>query len=706
MRNKHSLTLLLSLIFCFNSLFAQVDGVWNPSMGSWFNNGETYEINWSSTNVQSVKIEYSSNGGSSWNLIVNNVPSFDFFFNSYSWSIPQNLFTTTHSNSLVRVTASNGTSSATSDFFTLSNQSPFNISIPNTSTNWLIGTNVEIHISSTLPQVLDVYGIDVYIDDVYVDSYFANHSITQGSSSFSILLNPNFLNPTNNAKIRIFAGDFNNFYVVSSSLFSLSLPTNLLTAVNSPQNLSEWFVGDYLDISWFSFDINSVNIELSTNAGSSWQTIGTNVNSQNNGSNFYSYLIGNTGLTEGNIYNSKIRITNNSDVSNVVESEIFTINYPTQGVNEVLSPQAGAYWIVDNSYFIEWLNYGVDAVDIEYSTNGGASWETITENEPVFPNGYNGYFWENLPATINDIFPNSLIRVSDSQGSTFAISEVFTLSNQSLVKFISPISTTTWSIGHTVNVIFENSSGGDITLSYIDAFENGNLVQMNDIFQSYSPGIHSFQIFVDPQLYYPSDFYTLLLAFEDANFNFYYVYSDTFSVINGTPPSLSTNTNSLTFNSNAASSTFDIISNTSWTITSTESWITTLPTFGANNATISVSVQQNPNSTNRNGQLIVEGSGLTEIVNIVQNGNTVGIENLESKDIRVFPNPTKDWIQVTFSNEDLATVSVLDLSGRVLANYGNFSSNDMINLSHLVNGFYIIKIEINNTVSTYKISKL
>ena len=61
----------------------------NPNGGEILEGGSIYEINWSSNDVEDVKIEYSVNNGASWNLIVDTTPS----TGAYLWDIP-NILTT------------------------------------------------------------------------------------------------------------------------------------------------------------------------------------------------------------------------------------------------------------------------------------------------------------------------------------------------------------------------------------------------------------------------------------------------------------------------------------------------------------------------------------------------------------------------------------------------------------------------------------
>jgi photosystem II stability/assembly factor-like uncharacterized protein len=68
---------------------SKVINVINPNGGEILDGGSIYEINWSSNDVEDVKIEYSVNNGASWNLIVNTTPSTGI----YLWNVPEILTT-------------------------------------------------------------------------------------------------------------------------------------------------------------------------------------------------------------------------------------------------------------------------------------------------------------------------------------------------------------------------------------------------------------------------------------------------------------------------------------------------------------------------------------------------------------------------------------------------------------------------------------
>jgi hypothetical protein len=95
-----------------------------------------------------------------------------------------------------------------------------------------------------------------------------------------------------------------------------------------------------------------------------------------------------------------------SDTSNAV----FSISTATSPAVAVTSPNGGEKWAVGSSQAVYWSAYGgVERIDIEYSTNNGGSWTTITSSTPATM-GAIGYSWT-IP---NKVSSQCLVRVKDT----------------------------------------------------------------------------------------------------------------------------------------------------------------------------------------------------------------------------------------------------------------------------------------------------
>ena len=87
--------------------------------------------------------------------------------------------------------------------------------------------------------------------------------------------------------------------------------------------------------------------------------------------------------------------------------------------------------------------------------------------------------------------------------------------------------------------------------------------------------------------------------------------------------SLTVSPTSQSFGSTAGSQTASISSNTTWTVTDNQSWITVSPTSGSNNATITVNVTQNTGAS-RSGTVTITGGGITRTIAVSQAAASTG----------------------------------------------------------------------------------
>lgn len=93
-------------------------------------------------------------------------------------------------------------------------------------------------------------------------------------------------------------------------------------------------------------------------------------------------------------------------------------------------------------------------------------------------------------------------------------------------------------------------------------------------------------------------------------------------------PALVVSANSLTILAAGGSTkTFDIMSNTDWTVESDQSWLTVNSSSGSSNATITLTATANTASVSRTANVTVSGSGVTaQIITVTQIGNVTTTE--------------------------------------------------------------------------------
>ena len=151
-------------------------------------------------------------------------------------------------------------------------------------------------------------------------------------------------------------------------------------AVLSPNGGEVWLAGSIQNIIWNSTDVVDVKIEFSSDNGINWISIVDSVPS----TGIYDWTVPNVLTSQGRIKISDITDPNIFDISDGP----FTIQ--SSKVITVLTPNGGEQIEGGSNYDITWSSTDVEFVDIEYSINNGASWNSIVDS--VQSTGI--YLWE------------------------------------------------------------------------------------------------------------------------------------------------------------------------------------------------------------------------------------------------------------------------------------------------------------------------
>lgn len=111
--------------------------------------------------------------------------------------------------------------------------------------------------------------------------------------------------------------------------------------------------------------------------------------------------------------------------------------------------------------------------------------------------------------------------------------------------------------------------------------------------------------------------------------------------ITQTPSFLNVSPNMITIGASAGSITFDISSNTSWTVNESSSWLSVTTSSGSNNSTITINYNANTGGSNQTATITVSGIGVTsQTVQITQTAATVtDVYDLQFTDVRQICNP-------------------------------------------------------------------
>jgi len=430
-----------------------------PNGGEVLNIGETFRIEWVSSGVTSVKIEFSSNNGTEWNPVISTYPADSGF---YLWNPIPNIASV---QCLMRISdVSNDTlKDVSNSTFQITSPRVLRVTSPNGGESW--GANSTKTIAWYSSQVANVR-LEYTIDNGVTWNLIANDVPSTGVYNWSPIPNT----PTVNAKIKIsnmvdlFPSD------VSDSVFSITAEPAL--KVLEPNGGENWMSGSSQYIKWttalgkigkykgipenpyFPESIANIKIEFSTNSGSNWFTI---VNTTpNNGSYYWDSVPS---------HNSSLCLVRISDADHGVPFDlsdaVFTIYNTIQQEIIVTRPNGGEIFPAGTSQNITWTSTGVATVSIDYTINNGSSWTRIVSN--LASNGF--YSWTQVPNTAST---NCKIKISDAADNfpSDQSNAVFTIAPEPDVRVITPNGGEVLQSGQTYNITWTTENIANVKIEF------------------------------------------------------------------------------------------------------------------------------------------------------------------------------------------------------------------------------------------------
>lgn len=447
--------------------------VTSPNGGETYKTNSAQSITWTSTDVTNVKIEYSTNNGTDWNTIVASTPAAagTYQWVTPSGEYDQCRVKVSDVNNPSLVIYSDG-SDAT---FLVSSYTIISVGTGTaTTTDLPINTNYgynysqQIYTSAQINNAGDIKKIAFSVDgsannsttwDVYMGhtdkttfssttdwvpvgsmtQVFSGEVTFPSSQGYLVVTLPTAFtyNNTQNLVIAVhekepnydggnYWGSFTSgpntgiYYRSDSNNPNPSSPptANSITSninrinvyfpdlvssitVASPNGGENWAVGSSKNITWGYNLVDNVKIEYTTNNGSNWTTIEASTPAN---ATSYSWTIPNEISA-----NCKVRVSDASNSAlNDESNALFSI---IAAYITVTAPNGGESWNIGTAHNITWTSDGVTNVKLEYSTTGGAPWNSIIASTAASAGTY-AWTIPNAPS------PNCLVKVSEASTGT------------------------------------------------------------------------------------------------------------------------------------------------------------------------------------------------------------------------------------------------------------------------------------------------
>ncbi|MBM6497819.1 T9SS type A sorting domain-containing protein, partial [Flavobacterium macrobrachii] len=79
-------------------------------------------------------------------------------------------------------------------------------------------------------------------------------------------------------------------------------------------------------------------------------------------------------------------------------------------------------------------------------------------------------------------------------------------------------------------------------------------------------------------------------------------------------------------------------------------------------------------------------------------------DNFSFESLKLYPNPTKNTLNVSY-NQEISNVEVYNLVGQRVANLSPNANEGQLDMSNLASGAYFVKVTSNNATKTVKVIK-
>jgi hypothetical protein len=409
----------------------------SPNGGeSWYATG-SYSITWQSLGsigLNSIKLEYSANGGTTWTTIAENLAN----TGTYNWQVADVI------TSQLKVKVSDASQPGVEDV-SENNASIIAPSITVTSPNggelWVVGLQY--------PITWTTIGPNGSIRNNLVLQYSANGGTTWTNIASGVINEGTYIwhvpnSISDNCLVRIYDFTRPATQDVSNAVFRIAAPSLTLT---SPNGGEIWPYGTQKDIAWDAVGqvSDNVTISYSKDGGATWIQIynGDTTNRK------YTWTI-----PEDVSPTCKVKVQDNNPpyIADTTDS-VFSITYP---IITVTRPNGGDMLVATDNENIEWTSQGTvsNSLKIEYSRDNFVL--DINEIADNVPN--TGIYMWHVPEVYSTVLrvritDNAKAQVTDKSNSDFSILPF------PVVTLDVPNGGEVWRIGTKQNVLWHDNGG-------------------------------------------------------------------------------------------------------------------------------------------------------------------------------------------------------------------------------------------------------
>ncbi len=413
--------------------------VTEPNGGETWVVGTTQTVTWTSDNISTVAIDYSTDDGTSWLPVVSSVPASG---GSYQWSVPATPSTQ------CRIRISSAVDPTVSDMsdavFTIEQPGGLTLLRPNGGEVFTVGDTEAIQWSGTVTGKVDLF----FSTDNGATWNQAATGVDAASGSYAWTV-PNA--PSTECFMRVRSEDDPSVLDVSDAAFTIEAPAPEITVVE-PNGGEVLTAGNSFTLQWYAPATTLLTIDYSFNGGGSWERIADSVDAT---TGQMAWTVPSTPSTD-----CLLRIR---DVTDPALEDVSDGYFEIRILRDlrVIRPNGGEVWYVSDTNRISWQSSGIAEVSLEYSTDDGASWAVVRQAVPASAGRHD---WV-IPDT-----PSKQCRVrvtATDDGSLTDISNaMFEISRRPELVLIAPDGGERWMVGSRENIRWTASSVSYVNLDF------------------------------------------------------------------------------------------------------------------------------------------------------------------------------------------------------------------------------------------------
>ncbi|MFC2084591.1 Ser-Thr-rich GPI-anchored membrane family protein [Bacteroidota bacterium] len=475
----------------YGSVFSDWSDVWSvvrtsiiitqPNESTIWEVGSIQDIVWQDIINENVKIEL-FNQDAFYSNIVTSTPS----DGNHSWTVPTDIILNDAYS--VKITSIvNSQIFGYSDQFAIAELPFISVIAPDSNSFWYMGINYNLIWEDNIAEEVQ---IDLYKDRTHILN-ITQSTPSSGEYLWSI---PSDLEPGTDYQIKIQStldsqiNDFSDSFTLQQFPFiEITAPTfGVVWPLNTTQTITwEDNIDEEVDIDLYQGENFIMNIALSTPSDGeySWQVPGS--------------------LVPGAEY--QIRIISVIDLEIFDFSDSFVVDeIPVIGITD---PPAGAVWYIGTEYNIVWDDNIPEEVTIDLYKGSSEVLNIVvsTPSDGVFP-------WT-VPAGLEPDTDYRIKIYSTIDPSVENFSDYFTIALHSFINVLIPSSDTTWDIGTTQTIFWEDNIDENV---HIDLTKNR---QFLSIIVESTESDGSFEWTISTNLVTGSDYRILISSIEDASIN-------------------------------------------------------------------------------------------------------------------------------------------------------------------------------------------